>query len=203
MCNKWKTGLLFVLALLGALLATAAAAQQEQQELAGKLIRLHVVANSDSREDQLLKLQVRDAVLAVTASVDAESKDPEAELKQLLPQIKQAAEDCLRLHGSRDTIRVSFGGETFPTRIYDTFTLPAGVYRSLRITIGEGKGHNWWCVVFPSICFRATAAELEQAAQVAGLTEGEIHLITEGEDGYILKFKLLEWLQALKAALAE
>lgn len=201
MRNKWKTGLLFTMALFGALLATAAVIQQEQQTLAGKLIRLHVVANSDSKEDQLLKLQVRDAVLAVTASVDAQSGDPEERLKQMLPQIKQAAEECLRRQGSSDPVGVSFGDEIFPTRYYENFALPAGVYRSLRVTIGEGQGHNWWCVVFPSICFRATAAELEEAAQVAGLTEGEIRLMTEDLDGYTLKFKSLELLQKIKLAL--
>lgn len=201
MRKKLKTGLLFTMALLGALLATAAVMQQEQQTLAGKLIRLHVVANSDTKEDQLLKLQVRDAVLAVTASVDTQHGDPEDNLKQMLPQIKQAAEECLRRQGSSDPVGVSFGDEVFPTRYYENFTLPAGVYRSLRVTIGEGKGHNWWCVVFPSICFRATAAELEEAAQVAGLTEGEIRLITEEPDGYQLKFKSLELLQAIKSAL--
>ena len=201
MRKKLKTGLLFTMALLGALLATAAVMQQEQQTLAGKLIRLHVVANSDTKEDQLLKLQVRDAVLAVTASVDTQHGDPEDNLKQMLPQIKQAAEECLRRQGSSDPVGVSFGDEVFPTRYYENFTLPAGVYRSLRVTIGEGKGHNWWCVVFPSICLRATAAELEEAAQVAGLTEGEIRLITEEQDGYQLKFKSLELLQAIKSAL--
>lgn len=100
-----------------------------------------------------------------------------------------------------DTVRVSFGDERFPTRYYDNFALPAGVYRSLRVTIGEGQGQNWWCVVFPSICFLATAAEMEEAAQVAGLTEGEIRLITEAQDRYALKFKSLELLQQIKQKL--
>jgi len=201
MRNKWKTGLIFTMALLGALLATAAVMQQEQQSLAGKLIRLHVVANSDAKEDQILKLQVRDAVLAVTSSVAQDNDEIEEKLKMMLPEIKQAAEDCLRRHGSMDTVRVSFGDERFPTRYYDNFALPAGVYRSLRVTIGEGQGQNWWCVVFPSICFLATAAEMEEAAQVAGLTEGEIRLITEAQDRYALKFKSLELLQQIKQKL--
>lgn len=196
--KKWKTCLLFTMALLSALLATAAAMQQEQQTLAGKLIRLHVVANSDSKEDQLLKLKVRDAVLAVTASVEAAEADPVEEIKRMLPQIKLAAETCLRAQGSNEPVQVCFGRESFPTRVYDNFALPAGVYQSLRVTIGEGKGQNWWCVVFPSICFRATAAELEEAAQVAGLTEGEIRLITEEPDEYNLRFKSLELLERFK-----
>ena len=199
--KKWKTGVLFFTALTAALLSTAAAVQAEQQTMAGKLIRLHVVANSDSVEDQALKLQVRDAVLALTEPVTASDGNIAAELENILPQIKAAAEHCLQAQGCFDTVQVSLGMEQFPTRVYESFALPAGVYRSLRVTIGEGKGQNWWCVVFPSICFRATAAELEEAAEAAGLTPGEIRLITEDPEGYTLKFKTLELLQALKERL--
>ena len=201
MMKKWKIGILFTAALLAALVTTAAVMQQEQQLLAGKLIRLHVVANSDSKEDQILKLRVRDAVLEVTAWID--NQDPAAEIQKLLPAIQQAAETCLREQGSTDPVRIQFGSERFPTRIYDSFSLPAGVYRSLRITIGEGKGHNWWCVVFPSICFQATAADLEAAAAASGMTMEEIHLITGETKGDQLKFKTLELLQALKDKLFE
>lgn len=194
--SKWKTGVLFFAALLAALTATAAAMQQEQQALAGKLIRLHVVAHSDRKEDQQRKLLVRDAVLAVTQGAQNEQ-----ELAALLPQIRQAAVRCLRENGCDQPVTVSFGSERFPTRAYDNFSLPAGVYRSLRVVIGDGAGHNWWCVVFPSICFRATAAEVEQAAQVAGLTAGEVRLITEETAEYQLKFKSLELLAALKTRL--
>lgn len=199
--KKWKTGVLFFTALTAALLSTAAAVQAEQQTMAGKLIRLHVVANSDSVEDQALKLQVRDAVLALTEPVTASDGNIAAELENILPQIKAAAESCLQAQGCFDPVQVSLGMEQFPTRVYEGFALPAGVYRSLRVTIGEGKGQNWWCVVFPSICFRATAAELEEAAEAAGLTPGEIRLITEDPEGYTLKFKTLELLQALKERL--
>ena len=84
-------------------------------------------------------------------------------------------------------------------RLYENFSLPAGVYTALRVTIGEGEGQNWWCVAFPSICFRATTADLEAAAVSAGFTGEEIALITEANEGYVLKFKLLELLDRLKA----
>ena len=196
--NKWKTGILFSVALLGALFATAAAVQQEQHALAEKLVRLHVVANSDSKEDQELKLQVRDAVLAVTSSAGASDGDPVEILEEMLPEIQKAAEECLKAHGSSEPVQVRLGMEPYPTRAYENFALPAGVYQSLRVIIGNGQGNNWWCVVFPSICFRATAAELEEAAQVAGMTEGEIRLITEASEGYILKFKTMEILEQIK-----
>ena len=88
--------------------------------------------------------------------------------------------------------------EVFPTREYETFSLPAGTYTSLRVTIGEGSGHNWWCVVFPSICMSASMEEFEEAALTAGMTDGEIKLITEESDGYVLKFKSMELLQKVK-----
>ena len=77
----------------------------------------------------------------------------------------------------------------------------AGIYESLRVTIGEGEGHNWWCVVFPSICLTASMDELELAAQTAGFSDGEIRLITGADEGFVLKFRALELLQRLKALL--
>ena len=137
-------------ALLAAFTATAAALQMDQQALADKLVRLHVVANSDTEEDQALKLKVRDAVLTV---VDGLNRD---ELQSNLPMIRNAARDCLRGQGSNYSVEVTLQKERFPTRAYESFSLPAGVYTALRVTIGEGGGRNWWCVAFPSICFRAS-----------------------------------------------
>lgn len=186
--------LLFSLAMLAALTATAASLQQEQQILAEKLVRLHVVANSDSSQDQQDKLMVRDAVLQV-----ADGLDPE-QLSDALPHIQAAAEACLDSLGRPAAVQVSLCREYFPTRLYDTFALPAGSYNTLRVTIGQGEGHNWWCVVFPSICLRTSTQELEEAAVSAGFTNDELSLITE-EPGYILKFKCMEWIHALKQAL--
>lgn len=196
--SKRKTGILFFAVLAAALLTTAAVMQQEQQALAGKLIRLHVIANSDSKEDQAIKLQVRDAVLELTAVQANNPEEAEHSLVQLLPEIQQTAEACLRAQGCEDPVAVTLGMEAYPTRIYENFVLPAGNYQSLRIVIGEGKGQNWWCVAFPSICFRATMGDLEEAAQAAGFTDGEIRLITEKPTGYNLKFKSWELLLKLK-----
>ena len=199
--NKQKTGILFFAVLAAALLTTAAVMQREQQALAGKLIRLHVIANSDTEEDQAMKLQVRDAILELTAVQADGRSEAEQSLIQLLPEIQQTAEACLRSLGCEDPVQVSLGMESYPTRVYENFTLPAGNYQSLRIVIGEGNGQNWWCVVFPSICFRATMGDLEEAAQTAGLTDGEIRLITEKPAGYQLKFKSWELLLKLKQLL--
>jgi len=187
-----KRWMLFAVILLVALTVSAAALQQEQQTIAEKLIRLHVVANSDSREDQSMKLQVRDAVLEASKGLTMET------LPEALPQLQAAAESCLRNLGCSHPVTVGLGEERFPTRFYDNFSLPAGVYTALRVTIGAGEGENWWCVAFPSICFRATVADLEHAAVSAGFTEQEVALITEAHQGYVLKFKVLELLEQLK-----
>ena len=179
--------------LAAALTLTAAVLQRQQSALSEKLIRLHVVANSDTKEDQMLKLQVRDAVLSASEGIE----DREA-LICALEQLRSAAEQCLRENGSDDAVTVTLKKEVFPTRYYETFSLPSGVYTALRVTIGEGKGHNWWCVAFPSLCFRATAEELQEAAVSSGFTEEEVSLITEENQGYVLKFKALELIQELK-----
>ena len=101
-------------------------------------------------------------------------------------------------NGVGDTARVSFRRELFPTRDYDTFSLPSGVYQSLRVTIGKGEGHNWWCVIFPSLCVPATADGFADAAAAGGFTDAEISLMTRANGAYVVKFRSLELLQALK-----
>lgn len=183
------------------MLLSAMALQAEQARLSQKLIRLHVVAASDSEHDQAVKLSVRDAVLAQADTLMLGKQDARAALANGLDSLAQAAQTRLTELGEEKTVTVRLGKERFPTREYDTFALPAGVYESLRVTIGEGAGHNWWCVVFPSICLTASMDELELAAQTAGLTQGELRLITGEEKGFVLKFRTLELLEKLKAFL--
>lgn len=179
-------------------LLTGYALTAEQRALADKLVRLHVVANSDSEADQAVKLQVRDAVLEETRRILADGADPVSALRSGLPDIERAANRVLAGAGSGDRAAAAIGNELFPTREYETFSLPAGRYTALRVTIGEGKGHNWWCVVYPALCLSASAGEMEEAAQAAGLSSGEIALITGESEGYTLKFKALEWLEQLQ-----
>ena len=192
--------LIFISALALGLLSCAYL-QTQQRQLAGKLIRLHVVANSDSLSDQTLKLQVRDAVLAAAEPVLRAADDPEQALAGQLGTLEKAAARTLREAGSADTVTVTMQNERFPTRDYETFSLPAGVYRTLRVTIGAGEGHNWWCVVFPTICTAASMDELETAAVSGGFSEADVRLITGADSGCVLKFKTLEWLEKLKTLL--
>ena len=197
-----KRRLALVLLIVSALtVSVCAALQVQQQRMSEKIIRLHVVANSDSGADQAVKLHVRDAVLAVARQALQDADDPQQAIAQALPALEAAANAALAAQGSRETARVSFRRELFPTRDYDTFSLPSGVYRSLRVTIGAGDGHNWWCVIFPSLCVPATADGFVQAAEAGGFTRAEIGLMTQADEGYVLKFRSLELLQALKKVL--
>lgn len=197
-----KRTLALVLLIVSALtVSVCAALQAQQQRMSEKIIRLHVVANSDSGADQAVKLHVRDAVLAVARQALQDADDPQQAIAQALPALEAAANAALAAQGSRETARVSFRRELFPTRDYDTFSLPSGVYRSLRVTIGAGDGHNWWCVIFPSLCVPATADGFVQAAEAGGFTRAEIGLMTQADEGYVLKFRSLELLQALKKVL--
>lgn len=162
-------------------------AQRTHTEIADQMIRLHVLAASDSEEEQAVKLEVRDAVLEELQPklADCSGKTDAAEvLESALPEVKAAA---LTAAGNRD-ITVSLSEEYYPTREYDGFSLPAGRYTSLRVVLDEGKGHNWWCVVYPPLCITAAEAS-DQAMETLNADTAQI--ITES-DGYIVKFKLLE-----------
>ena len=171
-----------------------------KQTLREDLIRLHVVANSDSREDQTIKLHVRDAILAhlQDAMGDIENvQDAKAFISESIPQLRRVANDVLVSCGEEPDAVVTLGEETFDTRYYDTFKLPAGIYESLRITIGEGQGKNWWCVVFPSLCLPATSEGFEAVAAGAGFDEALLGAL-EGEQGYEVRFYLLDLLGKLE-----
>jgi stage II sporulation protein R len=164
--------------------------------LSENLIRLHVVANSDSDADQCLKLKVRDAVVAhlQPAMTDMQSQaDAKAYLNAHLAELERIANQTLLEAGCLDKATVSLQKEAFPVRHYDTFSLPSGVYQSLRITIGEGEGHNWWCVVFPSLCLPAAGETMEDTAAGAGFSDG-LSGALEGEQPYQVRFFLLDLL---------
>ena len=173
---------------------------KDKQTLRKELIRLHVVGASDSQEDQALKLQVKDAVVESLQADMARLTDMEAAkiyLQQQLPKIEELANRVLREADCDDVATVSLQHEEFGTRDYDTFTLPAGIYESLRITIGPGDGRNWWCVVFPTLCVGATVGEFEESAQCAGFSEALTGALT-GEEFYEVRFFALDALGKLE-----
>lgn len=185
---------LILLAASALTVTLCAVLQAQSQRMADKIIRLHVVANSDTNADQAVKLAVRDAVLREAGRVLDGAEDPKQAVAAQLPALEAAANAELQRQGSEDLARVSFRRELFPTREYDTFSLPAGVYDSLRVTIGQGEGHNWWCVIFPPLCAQAAGLS-EQAVQA--LSDDDVRLVTESDSGYVVRFRLLELWDAL------
>ena len=180
--------------LLAAVLIWFGSLLGDKRTLRNELIRLHVVGASDSAEDQSIKLRLKDAVvesLREDMASLADAGEARAYLEENLPKIESLANGFLREMGSSDSAQVTLALEEFTTRVYDTFTLPAGVYEALRITVGEGAGKNWWCVVFPGLCLPATSEGFEEAAACAGLSES-LTAALEGEEGYELRFFLMD-----------
>ena len=170
---------------------------REQQALADKLIRLHVVANSDSPADQAVKLKVRDAVLEEAArwyGDAATMEEANFALCTHLESITQAANKALLENGSPHTARAQVTDLYFPTRDYEGFSLPAGTYRSLQVTIGAGEGKNWWCVVFPALCLPA-AQDREDV--LALLPQQEQDIVSHPAE-YQVEFKLVELFEELR-----
>lgn len=183
---KLKTWELAALCALCVSLCVGTWAQGRQRNISSSLVRLHVIAASDETAEQELKLRVRDNVLEYLTPVLDKAESPEEAQRIIngeLTSIKAAAEACA---GGR-SVSVTLGQEYYPTREYEGFTLPAGQYQSLRVILGEGKGHNWWCVVFPPLCVSAA----EQNKALDAMSEPERGLITEA-DGYELRFRIVE-----------
>ena len=174
---------------------------REQTQLAGRVIRFHVIANSDSPEDQALKLAVRDRVLEQAQAVYPENAtlpQARAALEGALDQLAQAGQAVVEEQGYDYQVTARMEQCWFPTKEYDGFALPAGEYTALRVVIGEGQGQNWWCVAVPPLCLGAAGETVDTAAQAGYFTPEQVSLVTEENTGYVLKFKGMELLGELK-----
>jgi len=165
-----------------------------EEKIYDSMIRLHVLAESDSDEDQARKLRVRDAVLDVLAErmEDAHSyEDAAAAVSSMLGEIEEAARRTVQ---GECTVRAELGRERYPVRVYENYTLPAGEYTSLRVILGEGEGKNWWCVLFPQLCTaQASESAFYEDFIAAGFTPEQYRLI-KNESGvqYRIRFRILE-----------
>lgn len=159
-------------------------------DLRENILRLHIIANSDSAEDQTLKLKIRDAILDETGDLFLGVSDLEKAEKQASEHIEdftRIANRVIKEKGFDYSARVTIGDCFFETREYETFTLPAGNYRSLIIELGKAEGKNWWCVIFPSVCIpAATSGELRDS------TDPKSADVAENSEQYIVKFKAVE-----------
>ena len=189
--RSWEAALLLALC---ATLCAGLWADRAERTLADQIVRLHVVANSDSPEDQAEKLRLRDRALALLAPLLEDCADQEDAVNIILSHRKELEE--------LGDVSVRVGREYFPTRRYDTFSLPAGEYTSLRLTVGDGAGRNWWCVVFPPLCTEALAEGQTASDAFLSLDEESAGLIAGEDRDYDLRFRIVEWWGELKRLLA-
>ncbi len=197
--------------IIGLIITTCISGYSEdvQAKLAHQFVRFHVIANSDSVQDQTLKLRVRDRIISETEALFNQSENVEQTkkiIKENIAFIESKAQDEVIKAGYKYNVSVSFGTYPFPTKKYGDVTLPAGNYEALRVVIGEGAGKNWWCVLFPPLCFvDATHGKIPEDTKQnlkKVLTEEEYEIITtaqnEGEIPVVMKFKIVEWWQSSK-----
>ena len=176
-------------------------AQNVSSDIANSVFRLHVIANSDSQEDQNLKYKVRDNLLNYMNLIckDCSSKQEAIEIVKQNKQIfEQIAKDTIKEQGYSYPVEVTIGNFEFPTKHYGDISLPAGFYDALKIKIGEAKGQNWWCVMFPPLCFvdisSGIVPESSKELMEDNLSEEEFALVSNSSNGEIqFKFKLLEF----------
>lgn len=197
---KVKVMVCMCASILAAFLFVSVLPVHGEEKIYSDMIRLHVIAASDSEEDQAVKLLVRDAVLEVVES-SMENVDNQEEavaaIEAANDAISTAAKCVLEREGFDYPVSVELGLENYPERVYEGFTLPAGQYTSLRVIIDGGEGQNWWCVLYPPLCTTA-AEEREQVFITAGFTEEQYKTITETRGvKYKVKFKILEVLSSL------
>lgn len=160
------------------------------ENISNKVLRLHILANSDSSDDQNIKLQLRDYFLENSRDIftGSDIKENIEIADKNIDYIQKMCNDYLEKYNQ--SANVTLTNEYFSTRVYDDFTLPAGNYNTIKIEIGEGRGHNWWCIVFPSVCLSSCSATMDEY-----LTDDELDLINSG---YSPKFKVIEICEKIK-----
>ena len=180
--------------------------KQETDSLSRKMIRFHVVANSDTTEDQLLKQQVKDEIIEYVEPIVKQCENLEETrdtLISILPDIQIIAGDVVAEYGKGYDVYVAMDNANFPTKAYGDVVLPAGEYETCRVIIGEGKGENWWCVMYPPLCYIDAASgvvPLEGKEQLRqGLSEEQYKLITKEnqETRYKVKFKIVDTINSI------
>ncbi|HIS69671.1 MAG TPA: stage II sporulation protein R [Candidatus Gallacutalibacter stercoravium] len=195
---KWKTiEKALLLSLILSMLLTITGFSGQCEDISNRVLRLHVLANSDSQEDQALKLQVRDKVLACSGDLLEETaslQEAEACIREHLDLLQSAAQQEVWDEGYDYPVTVELVNTYFNTREYDSVTLPAGRYDAVQVKIGAAQGKNWWCVMFPPMCLPA-AEEQEELSDV--LTPGEMEIVQDAPR-FELRFKAVEIFESIK-----
>ncbi len=199
---RWVTALFIVAFIIIGFRESRSMGAKIQQGIASEIIRFHVIANSDNQEDQAVKMKVKEAVITALRPMMSETKDISVarnEINTQMEMIKQVAIDTLRANGFRYDVNVSLKQEQFPIKIYGDITLPAGSYEALCIRIGKAEGKNWWCIVFPTLCYvdetySVVPDESKEKLEYL-LTEEEYNSITDDSTGTEKNDKLKEQIE--------
>ncbi len=196
---KWRTAEKAIcLGLILAVLVSFIGFATQCEDIPDRVLRLHILANSDSEEDQALKLKVRDRIVTESAGLFDQVTDREsarAVVEKNMDALREAAQDEVYRQGYSYPVSMELTHMYFTTRVYGETALPAGYYEALRVTIGAGAGHNWWCVIFPAMCLPVA----EESQELDGvLNEEQMEIVEEGESAqYEIKFKALEWYEQI------
>lgn len=171
------------------------------EDISDNVLRLHILANSDSEEDQALKLKVRDAILKSGESIFSgveNAKEAERKILAGSDELLKVAETVIKEEGYDYDVSFEITDDSFPTRTYGDITLPSGEYRAVRLVIGEGKGKNWWCIMFPALCLPGAS----ETSLDAVLSEDEIELV-ESDPEIDVRFKIAEVFENLRVKTRE
>ena len=196
---KWRTAEKAIcLGLILAVLVSFTGFATQCEDIPDRVLRLHILANSDSEEDQALKLKVRDRIVTESAGLFDQVTDREsarAVVEKNMDALREAAQDEVYRQGYSYPVSMELTHMYFTTRVYGETALPAGYYEALRVTIGAGAGHNWWCVIFPAMCLPVA----EESQELDGvLNEEQMEIVEEGDSAqYEIKFKALEWYEQI------
>lgn len=209
MNNLKRILIILILFILYTFICAFSYANTVSSDIADSVFRLHILANSDSEEDQALKLKVRDNVLAYMKEIssDISSKEDAITLmEENLDTFEGVALETIRDNGYDYDVNLNIGKYDFPTKTYGDISLPAGEYDALRIEIGKAEGHNWWCVMFPTLCFidvsSGTLDKDSKEVLESNLNDEEYDLVSGDNIGVNFKFKILEFFDDIRVSLA-
>lgn len=203
--------LLLIVSVLFLLLSAYSYVNAVSNNLADSVFRLHVIANSDSKTDQELKYKVRDSLIEYmnTLTNDMNSKEEVIKIaKAHLEDFKEIAQNVVKENGYNYDVNVEIGNFSFPTKTYGDISFPAGFYDALKVEIGKAEGQNWWCVMFPPLCFVDVTSGVVPEESKENLEENlgdeEYELISDAENDSILnvKFKIIELFESIGTKLA-
>lgn len=210
MKNYKKILIIFILFLTYFLISLFSYSNAVSSSISENVFRLHVIANSDSKEDQDLKYKVRDNLIKYMNSISKDISTKEETIKlanENIDNFSNIAKNTILENGFNYDVKIEIGNFDFPTKTYGDISLPAGFYDALKVEIGEAKGKNWWCVMFPSLCFvdisNGVVPQESKENLQANLDYEDYNLISSDDAEYKLKFKLVELFENAKIIMAK